>query len=42
MIEAGELSYITSYQTLSANKQNWKSYKASMKLVKKLGANLHP
>ena len=36
----GELSYISSYQTLSGDK-NWKSNQASMKLDKKLGAYMH-
>jgi hypothetical protein len=36
----GELSYISSYQTLSGDKK-WKSNQASMKLNKKLGAYMH-
>jgi len=41
-IRAGQLSYISSYQTLSEDKI-WKSYKTSKKLIKKMGAYpLHP
>jgi hypothetical protein len=40
-LESSALSYISSYQTLSADK-NWKSNKASMELVEKIGADLRP